>query len=231
MRIDRVSILAFAVIAVVAFTSFAGFAVADVEPDITGNETIEEATDHAIDISAEAHADGADAHHQEIDGLPQLDFTTYTSQIFWMFAAFIMLYILFSKKSIPEISGSVESRREKIQGDLDNAHEFKDQANKVHAEYEAALQVARETASETFKDTEDSIKENSNARLEAFKDRANKLTQETEGKLEKAKDAAMEETQDIAAEIASIAAEKIVGIPTDIKQAQNLVKNIGRKAA
>ena len=200
-------------------------------------EEYEESVDDALKLTVEdgelaaGHYDDHDGHYGEIDGLPQLDFSTYTSQIFWMFAGFILLYILFAKKSIPEISSSVESRRDKIESDLNNAHDFKEQANKVHAEYEAALQAARETASETFKSTEEAIKADNNARLEAFKERANKLTQETEANIAEAKEAAMAETQSVAAEIASIAAEKIVGIETDIKQAETLVKNIGRKAA
>ena len=179
------------------------------------------------------HADGGhhDSHYAEIEGLPQLDFTTYTSQIFWMFVFFIILYVFFAKKTLPEISGAVETRREKIGGDLDSAQDLKEQAETVRGEYEDALQKAREKATETFKKAEDKIKEENNAKLEAFKDRSAKLTADAENKIEKAKDAAMADTQTIAAEIASIAAEKIVGISTDIKQAETLVKNIKKKAA
>jgi len=171
------------------------------------------------------------AGHKEIEGLPQLDFTTYAPQIFWMFVFFIILYVFFAKKTLPEISDSVESRREKIEGDLDNAQDLKKEADNVRGEYEVALQEARQKASETFKNTEEQIKSDNNARLDAFKDRSAKMTQKTEAKIEKAKETAMADTQSIAAEIASIAAEKIVGIPTDIKQAETLVKNIKKKAA
>lgn len=185
--------------------------------------------EHGVkDAHGDAHGGG---HYPEVEGLPQLDFTTYSSQIFWMFAGFIILYIFFAKKTLPEIAGAVETRRDKIEGDLDNAKDLKDQADKAQAEYEAALQDARLKASETFKSAETQIKAENNAKLEAFKDRANKLTQDTEGKIVKAKDKAMGETQSVAAEIASIAAEKIVGIPTDIKQAETTVKNINKKAA
>ena len=188
--------------------------------------------DHAITIDDHGNAtEHGGAHHAEVEGLPQLDFSTYTSQIFWMFVFFIVLYIFFAKKTIPEISGAVETRRDKIEGDLDTAQDLKEQAEKVQGEYEAALQEARGKASATFKAAEEQIKAESNAKLDAFKDRAQKLTQSTEVKLQKAKEAAMEDTQSVAAEIASIAAEKIVGISTDIKQAETLVKNIGRKAA
>lgn len=173
----------------------------------------------------------AKGHGEEIKGLPQLDFATYTSQIFWMFVAFIILYVFFAKKTLPDISGAVETRREKVEGDLDNAQDLKEQAEKTQAEYEAALQEARLKASETFKASEAEINAQSQTQLNAFKERASKLMQDTDAKVNKAKDAAMDDAQSVAAEIASIAAEKIVGIPADIKQAEALVKNIGRKAA
>ena len=184
-----------------------------------------------IDEYGNAVGHAAGDYHKEVEGLPQLDFTTYTPQIFWMFVFFIILYVFFAKKTLPEISSAVENRREKIEGDLDNAQDLKEQADKVRGEYEEALQEARQKASETLKAAEDKIKADNNAHLDAFKDRATKLTQDTETKIEKAKAAAMADTQSIAAEIASIAAEKIVGVSTDIKQAETLVKNIRKKAA
>ncbi len=169
--------------------------------------------------------------YPEVEGLPQLDFTTYTSQIFWMFVFFIILYVFFAKKTIPEISGTVETRREKIEDDLSQAKDLKDKAKKVQCEYEEALHTAHATANETFKDVEEHIKDENEKRLNAFTEHALKLTHSTEAKIEKEKASALAETQSIAAEIASIAAEKIVGISTDIKQAETLVKNINKKAA
>ena len=183
--------------------------------------------EHGAVDSGHGHGD----HHAEVEGLPQLDFSTYTSQIFWMFVAFIILYVFFAKKTLPEISGTVENRREKVEGDLDSAQELKEKAEQVQGEYEDALKEAREKASKLFTKAEDDIKADSNAKLEAFKDRSNKLTQSTEKKLNKAKEAALDDTQSVAAEIATIAAKKILGVSTDLKKAETLVKNINKKAA
>ena len=184
----------------------------------------------ALEAFAGVDKDGEYAK-AEVEGLPQLDFTTYASQIFWMFIFFVILYVIFAKKTLPDVASTVETRRDKIESDLDTAQELKQQAETVQGEYEAALQEARQNATLTFKDAEERIKNESNAKIEAFKDRAVKLTSETEAKVEAAKEKALQDTQSIAAEIASIAAEKIVGIPTDIKQAETLVKNINKKAA
>jgi len=169
--------------------------------------------------------------YKDVDGLPQLDFTTYPSQIFWLFTAFIILYLFFSKKTLPEISSTIEGRREHIQGDLDNADRLKKEAEDVHNAYEDALAGARMKASEQFKKTEDKIKANANKKLEEFKTRSEEATGDTEKLLEKAKADAIGDMHNIAAEVASLAAEKIVGVPADIDNAKTVVKNIDKKAA
>ena len=66
----------------------------------------------AFDMRAAFSADDyGGGHYAEVEGLPQLDFTTYSSQIFWMFVFFILLYVFFAKKTLPEISSAVESDR------------------------------------------------------------------------------------------------------------------------
>lgn len=179
--------------------------------------------------AAEGH--GTDAHHEEIKGLPQLDFSTYASQIFWMFIAFGVLYVFFAKKTIPDVSGVIESRRAQIEGDLDNAERLKEDAEKAQAAYEAALADAREKASSLFRQAEENIKSSTAKRSEDFKAKSAKKIEATEKAVENAKNAALADTHIIAAEIASMAAQKIVGVSTDIDKAKSLVDTIGRKAA
>lgn len=211
-----------------------GFGAAFAEPvaDIAAEHG---AVDAAIELPIEAAHDGDDhgvgGHHEEVDGLPQLDFTTYASQIFWMFVTFSLLYVFLAKKTLPEVSGVIESRREQIEGDLDNAQRLKEESEAAQAAYEKAMSEAREKASALFVDAENTVKAMTVERSNAFKDKAAKKIEATEKNVEKAKQDAMADTHAIAAEIASIAAEKIVGISTDLKQAQSLVKNIGQKAA
>jgi F-type H+-transporting ATPase subunit b len=189
-----------------------------------------EAYDHAVteDHHAdEAHGDG----HGEVQGLPQLDFSTYPSQIFWLFIAFIILYFIYSKKTLPEISSTIENRHNQVDGDLETAEKLKEEADGVQAAYEEILSKARGGASDVFKKTEEKIKAKTEKKLGEFRERSATLTQETEKEVAKAKDDAMTDMQSVAAEVASIAAEKIVGISPDIDQAKTLVKNMNKKAA
>ncbi len=185
-----------------------------------------EAYDHAV-----THDDGHHGDHEKVKGLPQLDFSTYPSQIFWLFIAFIILYFIYSKKTLPEISSTIENRHNQVDGDLETATKLKEEADGVQAAYEEILANARNEAAEAFKKSEEKIKAKNEKKLAAFRDKSQAMTQETEAEVMKAKDEAMNDMQSVAAEVASIAAEKIVGITPDIDQAKTLVKNMNKKAA
>jgi F-type H+-transporting ATPase subunit b len=76
-------------------------------------------------------------------GMPQLDFTTFPSQIFWLIVALVALYYIVSKVALPKIVGGIEERHDAIEDDLDRAAEFKRRAQEAEKAYDAALAAAR----------------------------------------------------------------------------------------
>ncbi len=186
-------------------------------------ETAAQAGEHA--------AEHVEAAHHATPGLPQMDPTWFPSQIFWLAVTFLCLYVIFSRKILPEISSTLETRRVQIQEDLDNAQSLKEEAEEVHQAYDEILDGARKKASDLFAKADDDIKTATNKKLDAFRERAATENTETENLIEKSKDEAMTDMHAVAAEIASLAAKKIVGISTNIDQAKSLVKNIDKKAA
>ena len=51
-------------------------------------------------------------------GLPQMDISSYSSQIFWLIVTFGILYIFMWKIAIPQLRTTVEERKDKISNDL-----------------------------------------------------------------------------------------------------------------
>ncbi len=172
-----------------------------------------------------------DGHKKSSGGLPQLDPQWYPSQLFWLFLTFTVLYTVFARNVLPALSDIVENRRDHIKNDLDQAEKLRAQAEKVHKAYETIMNEAQHKTSDLVLLVERDIKQKTNEQNSAFRDKAVKAIQETEKSIEKAKKDAMEEMTAIAAEIASEAAKKIVGISTDVDQAKTVVKNISKKAA
>ena len=71
-------------------------------------------------------------------GLPQLDFTTYPSLIFWSILSLLSLYLLMSYVITPKISDVINDREQHLQNDLIKAKALKkesdDTLEKVNAQ-------------------------------------------------------------------------------------------------
>lgn len=174
----------------------------------------------------------ADAPHSEAEqgGLPQLDFSTYTPQIFWLFLTFFVLYLVFAKKTLPDISSVIDTRKNKIDADLKSAEALTAQAQSVQATYEAGLQKARHTAGAAVANVESSMTAKSAQATEAFRKRAEAEMKAAEDRVLTAKDKAMQDMSVIAAEVASEAVKKIIGVGTDINQAKAIIQTLSDKA-
>ena len=192
----------------------------------------------AVDsAAAHGHADTAhgtvaahgDAHADA--GLPQFDPSTYPSQIFWLVVCFVILYVYFSSRVLPDLSGILENRRNQITGDLETAERLKNEAEAAQHAYETGLEKARLEAMQTVAAVQEKMR---NAEVEAVKTFAGKSDSDIKAlelRLTKAKEGVMDEMNTIAAEVARAAAEKIVGISTDLKQAKTVVQAISKKEA
>ena len=76
-------------------------------------------------------------------GMPQLDPTYWASQAFWLILVFTVLYISISKLYLPKIKDNLETRENKIKGDLESANKFKDQSESKLKEYQIILENAK----------------------------------------------------------------------------------------
>ncbi|MHA1539633.1 MAG: F0F1 ATP synthase subunit B family protein [Alphaproteobacteria bacterium] len=108
-------------------------------------------------ISSAFASGGGDAHGGGHDaaksvGVPQLDFTTYPTQIFWAIICFLLTYIFVGKIALPRIMNVVERRHEKVQNDLDKSEEMQTEAEGIQSAYEAAVAKARKEAYQIIKE-------------------------------------------------------------------------------
>ncbi len=78
--------------------------------------------------------------------MPQLDVTTYPSQLFWLFVTFLALYFILSNFVIPKVSHFILERTEAIDGKLREASLLRQEAELLLNEYEAVLSNSRNEA-------------------------------------------------------------------------------------
>lgn len=164
-------------------------------------------------------------------GLPQLDPTTYPSQIFWLIIAFGLLYIFFSSRTLPEVSSVLENRKDRISNDLNMAEQLKTDIETAQQTYEDSLKGARNKATKTLADANVKITEKATLKSDEFRTQAEKDIAALEKDIEKAKIDAMDDMNEIVAEVSQEAAEKIVGLKLDIKKAHTVVKALNQKQA
>jgi F-type H+-transporting ATPase subunit b len=114
-------------------------------------EVVTEATGHA----AEAAGHAADGH---VTGMPQLDFSTFPNQIFWLLVTLALIYFVLSRFALPRIASVLEERAGTITGDIAKADEFKQKAVDAEALYNKALADARVEANGIVGQTREAIK-------------------------------------------------------------------------
>lgn len=201
----------------------------------TAHEDPVAAHDAAVDAAhggvADATAHAAAEHGGGGGGLPQFDPSSFASQVFWLAIAFAFLYIFFKKKTLPDIASVLKKRETHIRSTLESAKRQKEVAEGLQRDYEIGLDRARQDALNAFALAEKAIKENAEQKTKVFQQKALVEIQKTEAAIEKSKAAVMDDMHAIAAEIASKAAEKIIGVETDIDHAKTVVRSLKAKAA
>ena len=68
--------------------------------------------------------------------MPQLEITTYPSQIFWLVVSFLILYLIMSRIIIPRISSVIKSRESEIKNNIHIAEQMYKDTEIINNEYE-----------------------------------------------------------------------------------------------
>ncbi|WP_146584989.1 F0F1 ATP synthase subunit B' [Puniceibacterium confluentis] len=107
-----------------------------------------------------ADAAGVDGHELATagPGMPQLDFSTWGNQIFWLLVALVVIYFVLSRVALPRIAAVLAERHGTITNDIARADDLKRQATEAEAAYEQALKDARAEAQAISQRTRDEIK-------------------------------------------------------------------------
>ena len=164
-------------------------------------------------------------------GLPQLDISTWPSQLFWLVVLFTAGYILMAKVVTPRISTVLEGRRAKLDDDLGKARTASEDAARIRAEYEADLDAARSAAAETAKQAAaEAAKKAEAGDAKTAKKLAEKVAK-AEAKLTAARSDAMANLNNVAAEAALAAVAQLADIKTTAAQARKTADKLASAIA
>jgi F-type H+-transporting ATPase subunit b len=143
-------------------------------------------------------------------GLPQLNFETWPSQIFWLLVALAVLYYLMSRIALPRIASVLEERADAIAGDLDRAEELKRKAEEAEAAYRQALADARSRAQAIAAETRADIQKQIDAATARADAEISARTAEGETRIAEIRDSAMQSVREVAEETAIAVVDRIM---------------------
>ena len=79
-------------------------------------------------------------------GMPQLDFSTFPNQIFWLLVTLVVIYFVLTRVALPRIGSVLAERKGMITNDLATAEELRQKAVDAEKAYQDALVKARSEA-------------------------------------------------------------------------------------
>ena len=164
-------------------------------------------------------------------GMPQLDVSTYTSQIFWLVVFFAVLYHLVANVALPKLTEVFEERQERMSADLDKAAELRAEAEAAYERYEAALADAHTEGQAALAVVRERMGREHAARQAELDARLAEKVSEAEARIASARDQAMSEIEDVAIEAAQSAVERLIGIKVTKAQAKSALTAVMKEAA
>ena len=90
-------------------------------------------------------------------GMPQLDFSTWGNQIFWLVITLVVIYLILSRVALPRIASVLAERQGTITNDIAAAEDLKAKAQDAEAAYDKALIDARAEAGRIVAETKAGI--------------------------------------------------------------------------
>jgi len=151
--------------------------------------------------------------------MPQFDFSTFPSQIFWLIVCFTALYFLLANTALPRIGTVLEDRQRKIDDDLERATELELQAKEALAAYQADIDAARDKAQSAIRRAAEETAAKSEQQHHELAAKLATDVEAAEGRIDTARKDALTHIKDVANEAARMATAKLIGVEVDESQA------------
>ena len=134
--------------------------------------------------------------------MPQLDFSTFLPQIFWLFISLSFLYIILSRYALPRVSDVIEERKDIIAQDIDSAKEYSEESKKTTEELNLKLSEAKVSSQNLINKSLQDIKEDNEIKKSSLIKEINNEISEAEGDIKEKKEIALDEISSISESLA-----------------------------
>jgi len=134
--------------------------------------------------------------------MPQLDFTTFLPQLFWLFLSLSVLYVVLSRIALPRISDVIEERKDTITDDLDEAKSLSLEADGVVEDLRIKIEEAKLQSQKNLMTERQISLEKISLKRKEFEDKALKDITSSENTITESKHLALKDISLVAEDIA-----------------------------
>ena len=134
--------------------------------------------------------------------MPQLDFSTFLPQIFWLFVSLSFLYIVLSRYALPRVSDVIEERKDIIAQDIDSAKKYSSETDLAIEELNMKLSEAKINSQSLMNDSLQKIKKSNEEKKALLFKEINDDILAAEGEIQEKKEKSLSELSSISEDIA-----------------------------
>ena len=158
--------------------------------------------------------------------MPQLEISTFISQIFWLLVTFSGLYLIMWKIALPNIANVLEARQKRIEDNLERAEQAKLEAEKTFSSYEESIRKAREEAQDVQAKSSKKLSDEIDSKEALITEELNKKIHESDMEIQKTVDNVIDDIHKSATDVASDAILRLTGSKPDGKNLNRAVERI-----
>ena len=162
--------------------------------------------------------------------MPQLEITTYPSQIFWLVISFLLLYLIMSRIIIPRISSVIKSRETEIKNNIHISEQMYKDTEIINDEYEETKKNIENEARQIINHLKETTNKKITKSTELLKKRLEQKLEKNEQEIINKKKKALKEINKISLNLSEEILKKLSnenrGLKTIIK---NTLKHLIKK--
>ena len=135
--------------------------------------------------------------------MPQLDFSTFPNQIFWLVIFCVILFAIVKLFIIPRMEDIFANRRKIIDGNVAKAEEIRLRVGEIEKQIEDELRKAKAQCDDVMSTSGNNIKEQMSIALEDSKIATSQLIEEAEERLKTLRDGSETAIEKVSEELAT----------------------------
>ena len=165
----------------------------------------------------------------ESGGMPQLNPEFWISQVFWLVLTFGILYGVLSKLILPKISANLESRKSRIQENIEAAERQREDSENKIKEFEDIIAKSKIEAKNIFKETKERAVKEINAKKEKLEKQLDEEIKKAEKEIYILKKSAPEKINKIAIDTSSEILKSLIGTEVNNSSISAIVDDLYKK--